>query len=112
MFTYDLSIFLTSTAFVDTNTKIRYASFEIYRIFEKLSFRVRPLPLPHSCLARRGTKNTTAEKVYLCKTLKTLYVVLFCLTIHKIWCKIGMLKDAFRPYVGGLQNRIEENERR
>ena len=32
-------IFLTSTAFVDTNAKIRYTSFEIYRILAKLSFR-------------------------------------------------------------------------
>ncbi len=39
MFTYGLSIFLTSTAFVTTNAKIRHTSFEIYRIFEKLSFR-------------------------------------------------------------------------
>ena len=38
-FTYDLSIFLTSTAFVDTNAKIRHTSFEIYRILSKLSFR-------------------------------------------------------------------------
>ena len=50
MFTYDFSIFLTSTAFLDTNTKIRYASFEIYRIFEKLSFRVRPLGRSAFCL--------------------------------------------------------------
>ena len=34
MFTYNLSIFLTSTAFVATNTKIRHTSFEIYRILE------------------------------------------------------------------------------
>ena len=34
MFTYDVSIFLTSTAFVTTNAKIRYTSFGIYRIFE------------------------------------------------------------------------------
>ena len=40
LFTYALSIFLTSTAFVDTNAKIRHASLEICRIFIKLSFRV------------------------------------------------------------------------
>ena len=34
MFIYDLSIFLTSTAFVSTNAKIRHTSFEIYRISE------------------------------------------------------------------------------
>ena len=34
MFIYDLSIFLTSTAFVDTNAKIRHTYFEICRIFE------------------------------------------------------------------------------
>ena len=34
MFIYDLSIFLTSTAFVSANAKIRHASFEIYRISE------------------------------------------------------------------------------
>ena len=33
-FIYNLSIFLTSTAFVSTNAKIRHTSFEIYRIFE------------------------------------------------------------------------------
>ena len=38
MFTYNLSIFLTSTAFVSTNAKIRHTSFEIYRILAKLSF--------------------------------------------------------------------------
>ena len=37
---YNLSIFLTSTAFVSTNAKIRHTSFEIYRILAKLSFRV------------------------------------------------------------------------
>ena len=42
MFTYNLSIFLTSTAFVDTNAKIRHTFFKICRIFEKLSFRVQP----------------------------------------------------------------------
>ena len=41
MFIYNLSIFLTSTAFVSTNTKIRHTCFEIYRILVKLSFRVR-----------------------------------------------------------------------
>ena len=40
MFIYDLSIFLTSTAFVVTNAKTRHTSFEIYRILKKLSFRV------------------------------------------------------------------------
>ena len=40
LFAYDLSIFLTSTAFVDTNAKARHTSFEICRAFEKLSFRV------------------------------------------------------------------------
>ena len=39
---YNLSFFLTSTAFVDTNAIIRHTSFEIYRILAKLSFRVRP----------------------------------------------------------------------
>ena len=39
MFVYNLSFFLTSTAFVSTNAKIRHTSFEIYRILEKLSFR-------------------------------------------------------------------------
>ena len=39
-FLYNLSIFLTSTAFVFTNAKIRHTSFEIYRILAKLSFRV------------------------------------------------------------------------
>ena len=34
MFIYALSIFLTATAFVSTNAKIRHTSFEIYRIFE------------------------------------------------------------------------------
>ena len=34
MFIYDLSFFLTSTAFVSTNAKKRHTSFEIYRIFE------------------------------------------------------------------------------
>ena len=34
MLIYNLSIFLTSTAFVSTNAKIRHTSFEIYRIFE------------------------------------------------------------------------------
>ena len=34
MFTYALPIFLTSTAFVVTNTKTRYASYEMYRVFE------------------------------------------------------------------------------
>ena len=34
VFTYALSIFLTSTAFVSTNAKIRHTSFEIYRIAE------------------------------------------------------------------------------
>ena len=34
LFAYDLSIFLTSTAFVDTKAKIRHTSFEIYRISE------------------------------------------------------------------------------
>ena len=34
MFIYGLSIFLTSTAFADTNAKIRHTTFEIYRIFE------------------------------------------------------------------------------
>ena len=34
LFTYVLSIFLTSTAFVSTNAKIRHASFEICRVFE------------------------------------------------------------------------------
>ena len=38
LFTYDLSIFLTSTAFVDTNAKYG-TPFEIYRILAKLSFR-------------------------------------------------------------------------
>ena len=42
MFIYALSIFLTSTAFVDTNAKIRHTSFEIYRIFPKLSFGAMP----------------------------------------------------------------------
>ena len=41
-FIYNLSIFLTSTAFVSTNAKIRHTSFEIYRILAKLSFRVTP----------------------------------------------------------------------
>ena len=40
LFTYALSIFLTSTAFVVTNAKIRHTSFAIYRILAKLSFRV------------------------------------------------------------------------
>ncbi len=39
MFIYNLSFFLTSTAFVGTNAKIRHTSFEIHRISEKLSFR-------------------------------------------------------------------------
>ena len=34
MFIYNSSIFLTSTAFVSKNAKIRHTSFEIYRIFE------------------------------------------------------------------------------
>ena len=34
MFTYNMSIFLTSTAFVSTNAKIRHTSFKIYRILE------------------------------------------------------------------------------
>ena len=33
-FIYTLSIFLTSTAFVSTNAKIRHTSFKIYRILE------------------------------------------------------------------------------
>ena len=40
MFIYALSIFLASTAFMSTNAKIRHISFEICRIFVKLSFRV------------------------------------------------------------------------
>ena len=36
---YALSNFLTSTAFVPTNARIRHTSFEIYRILAKLSFR-------------------------------------------------------------------------
>ena len=35
VFIYDLSIFLTSTAFVGKNAKIRHISFEICRIFDK-----------------------------------------------------------------------------
>ena len=34
MFVYDLSFFLTSTAFVSTNAEIRHTSFEICRISE------------------------------------------------------------------------------
>ena len=34
MFIYALSVFLTSTAFVDTKAKIRHIPFEIYRIFK------------------------------------------------------------------------------
>ncbi len=46
MFTYDLSIFLTSTAFVSTNAKIRHTSFEIYRIFESCPLGEHPNALP------------------------------------------------------------------
>ena len=42
MLIYALSFFLTSTAFVSTNAKIRHASFEIYRILVELSFRATP----------------------------------------------------------------------
>ena len=42
MFTYSLSIFLTSTAFVDTKCKIRHISFEICRIFENCPLEYTP----------------------------------------------------------------------
>ena len=42
MFTYDVSIFLTSTAFVDTKAKIRHIPFEIYRIFENCPLEEHP----------------------------------------------------------------------
>ena len=44
MFIYALSIFLTSTAFVSTNAKIRHTSFEIYRIFENCPLGDAPIP--------------------------------------------------------------------
>ena len=40
MLIYDLSIFLTSTAFVDTNARYGIHPKEACRIFIKLSFRV------------------------------------------------------------------------
>ena len=43
MFTYNLSFFLTSTAFVDANTKIRHTAFEIYRIFENCPLGYTPI---------------------------------------------------------------------
>ena len=46
VFIYDLSIFLTSTAFVDTNTKTRYASYEMYRVFENCSLEHDPKEAP------------------------------------------------------------------
>jgi sugar phosphate permease len=42
-FIYTLSIFLTSTAFVSTNAKIRHTSFEIYRIFENCPLGYNPI---------------------------------------------------------------------
>ena len=65
MFTYDLSIFLTSTAFVDTNTKIRYASFEIYRIFENCPLEY--VPYPCRILAwQGGERKTRQRKRFIC----------------------------------------------
>ena len=40
MFIYDFSIFLTSTAFVDTSARYGIPLSEVCRIFIKLSFRV------------------------------------------------------------------------
>ena len=77
MFTYDLSIFLTSTAFVSTNARIRHTSFEIYRISENCPLEHCSNELPvFLCFFRRFLQKLTRRFPYFFPKISLFYVII------------------------------------
>ena len=66
MFTYNLSIFLTSTAFVVTNTKTRYASYEMYRVFENCPLEQRSKDLCFLFARNKINEESLKRKAFDC----------------------------------------------